>query len=79
MTPKKGAEERKYKNRGNNFTDVLLRTEWIVRVMDVYMESGMCSNGEMMNCGVVEVVKHNTLMWFGLLENGREQDDKETL
>ncbi len=34
----------------------------------VYGRFGMSVKSEGMNCGVVEVVKHSTLRWFGYLE-----------
>jgi len=34
----------------------------------VYKKFGVSVKGEGMNCGVVEVVKHSTLRWFGHLE-----------
>ncbi len=33
----------------------------------VYGRSGMSSTGKGMSCGVVEVMKHSTLRWFGHL------------
>ncbi len=34
----------------------------------VYRRFGMSSRGEGMSCGVVEMVRHNNLRWFGHLE-----------
>ncbi len=47
---------------------------WCVNRMDgendesVYRRFGVSSRGEGMSCGVVEMVKSNTLRWFGHLE-----------
>ena len=40
----------------------------------VYGRFGMSVKGEGMNCGVVEVVKRNTLRWFGHLERMGESE-----
>ncbi len=48
-----------------------LRSGYGVNRMDgessdnVYGRFGMSSKGKRMNCGVMEVVKCNTLRWFG--------------
>jgi len=40
----------------------------------VYGRFGMSVKGEGMNCGVVEVVKRNTLKWFGHLKRMGESE-----
>ncbi len=35
---------------------------------NVYKNFGMSSRGEEMSCGVVEMVKHSTMIWLGHLE-----------
>ncbi len=35
---------------------------------NVYIKFGILSRGEGMSCGVVEMVKHSPLRWFGHLE-----------
>ncbi len=41
---------------------------------NVYRKFGMSSRGEGMGCGVVKIVKHSTLRWFGHLERMDERE-----
>ncbi len=40
----------------------------------VYRRFGMSSRGEGMSCGMVEKLKHSTLIWFGHLERIDESE-----
>ncbi len=46
---------------------------------NVYRKFGMSNRGKGMSCGVVEMVKHSTLRWFGHLERMDKRIDKEDI